>query len=282
MNEWTGLVYLTTAALLGCSGGSPSPLSGQDDDADVAEAGPQGSFEFADAGGALQAHVVVNGDTNLVCGACAVLVAQATGGLAPYTYAWSDPSLAGAGSLTVCPLQSTRYSVTVTDSSGRTSGEIMTAAQTAMASAEVTCKPPALDAGPPDAAGLAGCVSTAAENVEDCPIVGDAGVSKIVSTRLVFDPVPGSPYEFTYNELLPIAIGAAVTVDVYGALEKCGQDQKLFTLTLDGRWNQSYCFTPNAAFRYATSVVHFNGTLYDMDFSQSGTDCAGCSLDAGP
>ena len=99
MNESRCVLFVPVVlSALGCSGGTRGAfMATGNGDADDAGASSGGGFTgFADAGGALQAHIQVNG-TGLPCGRCAVLVAQATGGQEPYTYRWSDPSLSGPG-----------------------------------------------------------------------------------------------------------------------------------------------------------------------------------------
>jgi hypothetical protein len=259
---------------LGCSGAGKGGFAADDVDASSA---PSNAFRgFADAGGALQAHLEVNGN-DLPCGSCAVLVAQAAGGKQPYSYAWSDPSLSGPGPHTVCPTQATHYEVVVTDSSSMASGEIARSAETATAAADVTCEQPARDAGDAGDDDFAGCVSSNGESPEPCSIDAGSGVAEVHSQRVLFTPVAGNTYQFSYDQVLPIAVGTAVTVDVYGAMAKCGTDQKLFTLVLDGRWNQSYCFTASESFLYSTSVVRTAGSLVNFDFAVNGIDCAGCA-----
>lgn len=145
---------------------------------------------------------------------------------------------------------------------------------TARATADLACSPPAADASP-DA--FTGCVSTAQEQDQECPFDADSGLADVHSAAVLFRVTPGSTYQFSYDELLPISLGSPVTVDVYGALAPCGRDEKLFTLTLDGRWHQSYCFTPTIAFTYSTAVVHDSGTLYNFKLMESGTDCSSCT-----
>jgi len=65
-------------------------------------------------------EVSVNSET--ICkGECADISATITvAGASPYTYAWSDASLNGAGAHNLCPLTTTSYTVTVTDANGLT------------------------------------------------------------------------------------------------------------------------------------------------------------------
>jgi hypothetical protein len=107
-----------------------------------------GSFEPGDAGvtGPLDAHVEHDGVAvtflTLSCsGDCAEVVAVATGGNPPYSFAWEDGST--SAQRRVCPSSTTKYRVTATDTG--TTGEIARPAATAAASltAEVLACPDA-------------------------------------------------------------------------------------------------------------------------------------------
>ena len=63
---------------------------------------------------------------------CIVLSGSATDGVAPYTYAWSNGD--NTSSITVCPTETTVYTLTVTDSNGNTSTDDVTVNVT-----DVTC-----------------------------------------------------------------------------------------------------------------------------------------------
>jgi hypothetical protein len=52
---------------------------------------------------------------NLECGQCIDVTAVASGGRAPYSYAWSDPSLSGSGPHHVCPRSTVDYVVQASD-----------------------------------------------------------------------------------------------------------------------------------------------------------------------
>jgi hypothetical protein len=70
------------------------------------------------------------------CGTCVQLTAQIEGGTAPYAFQWSPSTGGDGGTVQVCPTAPTAYSVTVTDSSGR-SDEFVTGPMSATASATV-------------------------------------------------------------------------------------------------------------------------------------------------
>jgi len=131
------LVVLGAGVLAGpsaCgSGGGAGPVG------EVGTYAPDASGAFAgddaSASGALGAHIEDNHVTvsfiTLACaGDCADVQAIATGGQAPYTFAWDNGSTNPARH--VCPTSSTSYHVKVTDTA-RT-GELEQAAETAQAS----------------------------------------------------------------------------------------------------------------------------------------------------
>jgi hypothetical protein len=242
----------------------------------------------ADAGQELRAQVQVNG-ANVTCGACSVVLVQAQGGVLPYKYEWSDPALKGPGPHMVCPNEPARYSVIVTDSAETLTGEFARPAESVEAVGETRCVPG--DAG----GGLQGCFAslTNADAGTDAaaPTCGDAGISfdlltgavgtVTVSTELGANGFKaGQTYEYSHDRLVPItlSLGEAVSVDVYGANEPCGMDEKMFTLTYDlFTWHQAFCFTPKKDYRYIIVAVHLNGAIFSWEFLASGTTCAGCS-----
>lgn len=60
-------------------------------------------------------------DKNVIYGYgsnCTILNGAASGGIAPYTYSWSDGSTPGNINTTVCPTTTTKYTLTVTDKNG--------------------------------------------------------------------------------------------------------------------------------------------------------------------
>ncbi len=251
----------------------------------------------ADGGGPLQVHIQVNGNDG-VCGACAVVLAQTQGGTQPYSYAWSDPSWSGPGPFTICPESTTPVSVTATDSSGSSTGELSTGAQTAQAATSVACTPS--DGSTPEAGGLNGCVAAASSGTPDAG-TNDAGLYECQQNEveagvawtdggavaseaapLGYTFLAGHTYSVSYDRLLPIELGQAVTVDVFGstAPDICETQQKLFTLTLDGsifNWHQSYCFTPDRDYQYVVTNVYIQGVLIYINPLSVSTICDSCT-----
>jgi hypothetical protein len=71
-------------------------------------------FEFTTANAGPDKNVVYGYGTN-----CTTLSGSAAGGVAPYTYSWSPAGDAGnSSSTTVCPTDTTMYTLTVTDKNG--------------------------------------------------------------------------------------------------------------------------------------------------------------------
>jgi hypothetical protein len=290
-------VCVSSILAAGC-GSTPSALHLGDDTAPGAdaEATDGGSFFTEEPdGGPLEAHLQING-AHAVCGTCAVLIAQTQGGMGPYSYAWSDPSLTGPGPHEVCPDAPTRYSVTVTDSSGSSAGEITRPPAKVSVSGSVDCTPPPPDAG--TSAGLVGCrVTTSSANTDagmaiECTAnettsgiaaILDGGVVDSLAGKLPGTLLAGHTYSFAYDRVLPLSIGNAVTVDVYGSNDPdvCAQGERLFEMHLDGSltsWNLNYCFTPTKDYTYAVTDISVQGVLLYTNAFVAGTVCDTCSM----
>ena len=314
---WISATVLVTAgAALGgaCGGASNSmavqgndastpPATGDDlaSDAAVADDGP-GNAAFTmpaspDGGSPLQARIQVTGNGG-VCGGCDVVVAQAQGGVMPYAYTWSDPSWQGPGPFQLCPDKATPITLSVTDSSG-TSGEIAQSNQTAQAATTAECV--ASDGGAAPGA-LNGCMALGStSSLEDAALAPDASVEctadeveagvawadggavASVATPLPVTLLAGHTYSASYDRLLPIVLGQAVTVEIWGSTEPdiCQADQKLFTLNLDGSifdWHESFCFTPDRDYHYAITRVYIQGTLFFFNALAVSTLCDTCTM----
>jgi hypothetical protein len=225
-----------------------------------------------------------------------VLLAQATGGKQPYAYTWSDPSFQGPGPFQVCPGQTTKYSVIVTDSSAH-AGEVATGNQSVTATGKVACTPADGAAplvplhgcvtttdGPGDAGIDAGGIMTCTEDTVDSGTVAflDGGAISATVGAVRGTLLKGHAYQFSYDRLLPINFGNAVSVDVFGTTDDdiCKADQKLFSLNLDGsifNWHQSYCFTPDRDYHYALTRVYIQGVFFYFNALATGTLCDTCS-----
>jgi hypothetical protein len=134
-------------ALIGCQ--SQVLASGADAGTDPSRAGGAFGGSSVDAAGAFAVAATASA-TTICAGQCVDLSAQATGGVAPYSYAWDDGAPSATPSLQVCPGSTRTYSVVAHDASG-SRGEISQTAATATASVTVrvstTCAVAASDAG---------------------------------------------------------------------------------------------------------------------------------------
>jgi hypothetical protein len=128
--------------VVGCGGGTKptgfTDIPATGGSTSIASGGSSGLMNDGDAGPSrtLGAHIerdqVEVGVVTLQCqGECADIEAVATGGNAPFTFAWEDGST--SASRHVCPTANTDYRVTVTDT-GVGSGEFRQPASTAEAS----------------------------------------------------------------------------------------------------------------------------------------------------
>jgi hypothetical protein len=298
------LQFVVLAGLyIGCSG-SPTSVTVGDvarGDASSDLDGSVGNQQFTaaeDAGGPLQVHIQVNGGGN-VCGACDVVLAQVQGGQQPYTYTWSDSTWKGAGPFTLCPTAAMPVSVTVTDSGGQGVGEGMGAKQTAKAATTIACT--SSDGGSSEPGALNGCVATSmsgtpdagtndagsiectANEVEAGVAWADGGVVASEASPLGYTFLAGHTYQASYDQLLPIELGQAVTVDIYGSTTPnvCQADQLLFTLTLNGsifNWHQQFCFTPTQNYTYTVTDVYIQGVLFYFNPLSVATICDTCSM----
>lgn len=236
------------------------------------DAGARPRPTLLDGSSAFLARLQANG-TNSACGECAVLVAQATGGQEPYRYAWSDPALQGPGPHKVCPSTPTSYSVTVSDSSAISSGEFARPAASEQLFAEVQCTPPT-DAGSGNY--LSGCRVPSELPGVDCP-ASDTNMSWFSVTTPLPQPMQiGRPYQLSYDQLL-LTLGEPVRVDVFGAVKDCEPLELLGQLSLDGRWHQGVCFTPEREYTAIVVRIYVGFTLFYLDLVKAvATICAEC------
>jgi hypothetical protein len=248
----------------------------------------------------LQARIQAN-ETDAVCGACSVILAQVQGGTAPYTYVWSDPSFDGPGPFQVCPDTPTQYSVQVTDSSSMGSGEIVRPSATVKATVHLTCTPGTstaqdellgcqlLSTGGTDGgvtvaadSGVSGVKECFDQEVEAGVALTDGGAVSATAARLPWVLHQGHAYQLNFDRLLPITFGQPVQVDIFGSNEPdvCAAQQKFGTLTLDGSifsWHESVCFTPDRDYRDVLVRVYIQGVQFYFNVLAAGTMCSSCS-----
>jgi hypothetical protein len=116
------------------------------------DAGPViGQLASGDAGAASLA-VTASASATAICeGQCVALTASASGGQAPYGYAWDHGVAADGGAASVCPAATTPYTVTASDSSAENGGELASPTRTGTAAITLVvsaCAPDAAAAPP--------------------------------------------------------------------------------------------------------------------------------------
>jgi hypothetical protein len=140
-----------------------------------------GDASFADDGGGPLMSAAITATKGTVCaGECTELVATASGGTAPYSYAWAQDLGVGAGPKVVCPAATEMYSVIV----GSVNSEEQSTASATVA--VVACDagavaPPSRDAGQGVTdAGAAFCVPN--PSFEGPTMVGTSGPPGVAPT----------------------------------------------------------------------------------------------------
>jgi hypothetical protein len=212
---------------------------------------------------------------SLCAGDCATLSAEAAGGVAPYAFAWDHGLTSTGATALVCPDETTTYTVTATDSSGHTSGELQTPSQTGTASVTLTVDascaghPPADDAGADggsddatpddDATGIdstGACVNAGNAPWSGCETIesGGPGTSAIVgwctepgSTTVPYSyglclPRPmlaGQMYSVQMTFNVSGVVGPAPQDSLVGSTQLCAESQTLVPLQT---W--PFIFTP--------------------------------------
>jgi hypothetical protein len=286
-----GLWVLIAALQPGCGStdgnASPGEVGIYDPDGS-----PFGSTPPGDGGGASLAVSVAPPGAALCPGQCVDLSAQAVGGTAPYSYRWNPGPPGTAESLHACPSATTTYTVTATDSSGR-SGELGGAPARGSASATVTVSSPldcradaqsdaAADAfanAPTDSSmemlvdtSSDGPVGSPADAWTGCEVVtapmlnladsglcqpGDSGVGILPFPLPLPEPLlAGQSYSITLDIPLTVPTAPAVNAAVWGSTGDCVYGQRLTT--------QPLAFTPLIS---STPRITFCATV-DANYSR--------------
>jgi hypothetical protein len=150
----TAAIGALAMVVVGCSSSAPTASSiGIESDA-------SGMFTGGPDASASGLSVAVTPAAPSLCpGECVTLVATASGGRAPYAFAWSREAASDGGTITVCPSQTTTYGVNATDSSG-SGGELQRANLSGSANVTVTVDASCSEGGAPGHAGHGGPADT--------------------------------------------------------------------------------------------------------------------------
>jgi hypothetical protein len=275
---WLGIVGGLLANLAACSdanvgserprngvagagaGGSASNTAGASGSSSVrAGTGGGGSSATGDPGPASQLNVTIEVSGEMrQCGSCALLFARVSGGAMPYSYAWSDPALTGAGPHQVCPDAPVEYAVTVTDTAMTAGVEFDRDAMEVADEVELDCAAAGPDAGAGDAGGgddaglppIDGCftlldslsgTAPSPETITMCPIEG----SELQATvfQLGRKLAAGERYEGILDLILPIPLSEPGMMEIWGSSGGCKLEQKL------GSWSTDLdLFNPRMSF----------------------------------
>ncbi len=156
MKPVTAAIGALVVVVVGCgsSASTALPMGIQSDASGTFTGGPDASTSGL--------SVAVTPAAPSVCsGECVTLVATASGGRAPYAFAWSPEAASDGGNITVCPSQTTTYGVDATDSSG-SGGELQRADLSGSANVTVTVDASCSEGGAPMDAGHGGLADSAA------------------------------------------------------------------------------------------------------------------------
>jgi hypothetical protein len=167
--------FLAATLAAGCGSGAHSFLDVGSDDGGGGGSGSNLALgSGADASTASLSVSASARSTPLCPGQCTTLSASAGGGKAPYALRWDHGLTTDGGPVTVCPSASTTYTVTATDSSGHSGGEISAATLTGSAkvTVEVSAAASCMDAGPPVLDGMC-------DSLADTFVAGDVGANPV-------------------------------------------------------------------------------------------------------
>jgi hypothetical protein len=175
--------------VVGCGSSAPTalPMGIQSDASGTFTGGPDASTSGLSVAITPAAPSVCPGD-------CVTLAATASGGRAPYAFAWSPEAAADGGNVTVCPRQTTTYGVNATDSSG-SGGELRHANLSGSANVTVTVDASCSEGGAPVDAGHAGPADTGTtdEATDGGPSCVDPGSSPWSGCVTAYDGIVGPP-----------------------------------------------------------------------------------------
>jgi hypothetical protein len=230
----------------GCGSSAPMelPIGIESDASGTFTVGP-------DASDSALSVAIVPGAPSVCPGQCVALSASASGGRAPYAFAWSRDGGADGATFTACPIV-TRMYANATDSS-RSAGEVQQASLSGSASVTVTVDPSCSDggaavgAGPLDSGGSDAPTSiapwTGCEDETSQTLDVDAGFCQAptnLSTPLVWTIplarplVRGQSYDITMMVNTVVPTGAPPQLDVWASssFDRCEPVQEVTDQTL--------------------------------------------------
>jgi hypothetical protein len=134
----------------------------------------------------------------------------------------------------------------------------------------------AIDGGAaPPSAPLEGCSSALvgeAPLTPDICAINGVGVTSSVSIPLPRKLLAGHSYRYSFTQLRLIK-GDPIIVDVFGSDQPCVRKDLLFTLTLDGRFQQELCFTPQHDVFYTVTRVQVGTISYNYELDPIADTC---------
>lgn len=214
----------------------------------------------------LGVRLVVSGPAN-PCESCAEIVAEVTGGSAPYTYVWSEPSLTGPGPHRVCPRRTTAMLVVVTDATGTTSG----------GATALTCPLADQPAQAPATAPV--CTASLPLDLSTVCEASLASVPKVLSNALSPALLPGTRYRATLDlQSIQLSIAAGLTVEVYGAPGPCERGPLLGTMRLQpDQSHYEFCFSVDRPYTFVALAQAEGTASLGLPVAQSLVFCTGCA-----
>ena len=219
--------------------------------------------------------VSISGYTDVCEGSCTSMQATVTGGSAPYTYSWFPAGGTSAGPVSVCPANSTIYTVTVTDAIGTTA--------TATAAINVNLLP-VVNAGPDVSICNGGAVTlnatgaltytwTPCTNLAPC---NTASVTANPSSTFVYTVTGSDQHNCSNSDNVTVTVNNAPQLVAPSNPSLCAGD----TITLSMSGALSYQWAPQSGIVSAGSsdsssvrVTLTSGSSYTV----TGTSATGCS-----
>ena len=223
------------------TGGTGSHVAAQSS----ADAGPISTQDSP-----LQVWIDVS-DLTPPCGECTEITARASGGVAPYTFAWSDPTLDGPGPHRACPSMLVGYILVVTDARSTVSNAMVVLRCSAPMPAATS------DGGSPGMSPDSTCFGRAPTELGQTCKADAIGLEMARSIALAQPVVPG----VTYSALLGLqglqsTLANGLSFRLYGGRSACAQEQLLGTFEFRASVNAyGACFVAEQPFDHVVAVT---------------------------